>query len=174
MTYLDIGQVLSMSSGDAYKYRDTNERREGKYVSYQKVKNLNVCDKNSSIEEKISRLKEYLYAPVELLNDQDQLKNLKINSKKTDYLVLYSPDPEYLNSKKYEFQINYVEEKFLNIEKIDIKNRIPDIQILFTSNPELIKQNVSANFQKKIFIYNFSSVTIQTSNKTVRISILPT
>jgi hypothetical protein len=69
MTYLDIGQVLSMSSGDAYKYRDTNERREGKYVSYQKVKNLNVCDKNSSIEEKINRLKEYLYAPVELLND---------------------------------------------------------------------------------------------------------
>lgn len=40
-----------MSAGDAFKYRDNNERRNGTKVSYQKVKGLNVCNPALGLEQ---------------------------------------------------------------------------------------------------------------------------
>lgn len=95
--------MFSISSGDAFKYRDFNERRNDKFVSYQRVKKLNMCDKSSTLQQKFARLREYLYGPIEFLNIQNQLDNVVLNSKKEDYLVMYSPDSGFLNKIKFEF-----------------------------------------------------------------------
>ena len=139
---LDIGQVYSMSAGDVYKYRDNNERRNGKLLSYQKVKGLNVCNTALTFQEQQARLKEYLYTPVELINSQEQLENVMRNCNKQDYLILYSPDDKFLSKKKYDFQINYVENRFQKGQWLSEKSVSTDLQILFSSNYELIKNNV--------------------------------
>jgi uncharacterized protein YlbG (UPF0298 family) len=122
--------VYSVSAGDSFKYRDINERRDNKLDSFQTMKNLNLCDEQT-LNQQFRRVKEYLYSPIEVINSQDQFDNVKFNNSKKDYMVLYSPDSDFMDKKKFEFQVNYIDDNFSGVDG----NSISDVQILFTSNP---------------------------------------